>query len=62
MNRVQFPLTEVDLIGQLADLKEDHYKNILVLSALIDLLIEQGFVTREELTRKALELDAEVGI
>ncbi|MCC2684117.1 MAG: hypothetical protein K0R75_1016 [Paenibacillaceae bacterium] len=62
MNRIHSHLAEVDLIGQLADLKEDHYKNILVLSALIDLLIEKGIVTREELTCKALELDAEVGI
>lgn len=58
MNRIYPHLSEVDFIGKLADLKEDHYKNTLVLSAVIDLLLEKGMLTREEIQHKALELDA----
>ncbi len=51
---------EVDIIAQLADLKEIDYKNMLILTALVELLIEKGLITRQEVLNKTklLELDA----
>ena len=51
------PMEEVNLIGQLADIKHHHYQNTLLLSALIDLLLEKGYVQQEELLRKTQTLD-----
>lgn len=48
---------EVDLIGKLADLKEDHYRQTLVLSAIIELLIDKKVITREEIETMARKLD-----
>lgn len=59
MNRIPSHFDEVDMIGKLADLKEEHYKNTLVLSAIIELLIERKIVTSQEITLKAAELDME---
>lgn len=54
---MKFHLQEVDMIGKLADLKLDHYQNSLVLSAIVELLIDKGIITREELEAKAKQLD-----
>jgi hypothetical protein len=58
MNRMFSSHPDIDVIGKLADLKEDHYKNMLILSAVLDLLIEKGMLTPEEIQAKAWELDA----
>lgn len=50
-------MNEINVIAKLADLKEDHYHHLLTLSTLIELLIEKGILTREEIDRKALDLD-----
>lgn len=52
MNRIHSHLQEVDLIGKLADLKFDHYHQLMMLDAMIELLIEKGILSREELERK----------
>lgn len=59
MNRVSNHLQEINMIGQLADLKDSNYKNTLVMTALIELLIEKGLLTRKEILQKtnALETD-----
>lgn len=57
MNRIR-PLSEIDVIGKLADLKEEHYRNTLVLSAIIELLVDKGLMTTQEIEAKAAELDA----
>lgn len=57
MSGISSHLHEVDMIGQLADLKESFYKQTLLISALMELLIEQGVMTREELGSKMRELD-----
>lgn len=62
MNRIQSHISEVDMIGKLADLKEEHYKNTLVLSAIIELLIEKNIVTMDEIETKAAGLDLELAI
>jgi hypothetical protein len=50
-------MDEIRWAGMLADLKEDHYRNTLALSAVIELLIEKGLLSREDIRRKAMELD-----
>jgi hypothetical protein len=47
----------VQFIGTLGDLKDEHYHMTLALSAIIELLIEKGLITRQELEHKTAELD-----
>ncbi|MUT67466.1 hypothetical protein [Paenibacillus sp. NEAU-GSW1] len=51
---------QVQLAAKLADLKEEHYRTVLSLSAMLELLIDKGLLTREELALKADQLDAEL--
>jgi hypothetical protein len=57
MNLNPSRMDEINLVGKLADLKESHYLQSLLLSSLIDILIDKGIITAEELTNKAQELD-----
>jgi len=60
MSRIgKLPL-EVDVIAQLADLKEVDYKNTLVLTALVELLVEKGLLTRQDVITKARQLDGDL--
>ncbi len=43
-----------------ADMKEATYYNALLISALIDLLVEKGVVTRQEVSETANMLDQEL--
>lgn len=56
-NRIHSHLEEIALIGKLADLKEDHYQHSLLLSAVIELLMEKGLLTAEEIAVKAQALE-----
>ncbi|CQR59128.1 hypothetical protein [Paenibacillus riograndensis] len=47
----------VQFIGKLGDLKDEHYHLILVQSAIIELLIDKGFFSRQELERKITDMD-----
>jgi hypothetical protein len=47
----------VNLIGQIADLKDTDYKNTLAITTLLELLIEKNFFSREEFAQKATELE-----
>lgn len=51
---------QVQLVAKLADLKEDHYRTVLALSAMLELFIEKGLLTREEISAKQDELDAQM--
>ncbi|TCP52551.1 hypothetical protein EV586_10932 [Tumebacillus sp. BK434] len=62
MNRLNGLPVEVDLIAQLADLKEVDYKNTLVLTALVELLVEKGILDRKEVIHKARQLDADISL
>lgn len=42
----------VQLMAKLGDLKEEHYRNTLALSTIIELLIDKGILTREEVEKK----------
>jgi hypothetical protein len=57
MNPNPFYHDEVNLIAKLADLKESHYLQSLLISALIDTLMDKGLITAEELALKAQQLD-----
>lgn len=47
----------IDLYASLADMKDVMYKNTLGLTALIDLLVEKGVITKEEIAAHAQKLD-----
>ena len=49
----------IDIIGQLSDLKHIDYRNTLAISTMLELLIDKGFITREEFARKAAQLENE---
>jgi hypothetical protein len=49
--------TTVNIIGQIADLKDTDYKNTLAITTLLELLIEKNFFSREEFAQKATELE-----
>lgn len=48
------------LAAAVADLKQAHYNTLLSLSALIEVCIDKGLVTRGELAQKAASLDGEL--
>ncbi|TXK77720.1 hypothetical protein [Paenibacillus sp. N3.4] len=58
MNRIPSHFDEINMIGKLADLKDSHYHQSLVLSSLIQVLIDKGLITAQELQLKSKELDA----
>ncbi|WP_151733372.1 hypothetical protein [Paenibacillus tengchongensis] len=47
----------VQFIGKLGDLKDEHYQLIVVQSALIELMIEKGLISRQELEQRITETD-----
>lgn len=48
----------IDLFATLADMKDVDYKVTLAITALIDLLVEKGVISREEMAARAQRLDA----
>ncbi|MCP3775211.1 hypothetical protein NLX71_18225 [Paenibacillus sp. MZ04-78.2] len=56
--RISSHLDEIAWIAKLADLKEDHYRNSLLLGALLELLLEKGLLTPQELAAKIHTLEA----
>ena len=50
----------LNLVAKLADLKEEHYRILLTLSAVAELLIDKGLITRQELELKTAALDTEL--
>ena len=51
---------QVNLTAHLADLKDNHYRTLLTLSAMLELLVEKGLISREELEQKAAHMDQEL--
>jgi hypothetical protein len=51
-------MQEVNMIAKLADLKEEHYRNSLLISAMMELLIDKGLLHRQEIEAKMTELDS----
>lgn len=50
-------MSEIDVLYQIAKLKDIDYKNTLLITSLVELLIEKGVITRKELINKTKELD-----
>lgn len=51
---------QVRLAAKLADLKEEHYRTVLTLSAMLELFVDKGLLTREELDEKSATLDRQL--
>lgn len=50
---------QVQLAASVGDLKDNHYQLLLNVSAMMELLVEKGILTREEIRRKAAFLDGD---
>jgi len=50
-------MNKLDMISQIADLKEIDYKNTLAITSIIELLIEKGVLDRHEVASKAQFLE-----
>lgn len=57
MNSFSTSMDLVEFIGKLGDLKDEHYHMTLAFSAMIELMIDKGLISRQELERKTVELD-----
>ncbi len=60
MNRNYHPFDDVQIIAQISDLKEVDYKNTLVITAMVELLVEKGILTRQEILQKAKALEVDL--
>lgn len=57
IQRMIHPLEQLNWAGQLADVKEYQYQQSVLLDTVLELLIEKGVITREEIAHKARSLD-----
>ncbi|PZE19056.1 hypothetical protein [Paenibacillus xerothermodurans] len=58
MNPIPTHLQQIDLIGKLADLKHAHYQSALLVSTIIELLVEKGIITAQDIASVSAKLDA----
>lgn len=50
----------LDMAARIGDLKDDQYRQLLALSTLIELLVEKGILSPEEIRSKSLHMEAEL--
>jgi hypothetical protein len=50
----------LDLASQVSEMKHDHYRQLLAVSTLIELLVEKGLLTPDEIREKASLMEAEL--
>ncbi|TJY41734.1 hypothetical protein E5161_11000 [Cohnella pontilimi] len=50
----------LDLASRLGDMKDDQYRQLLALSTLIELLVDKGVLTPEDIQQKASLMEAEL--
>lgn len=60
MKKINSLPDNVNIISQIADLKENDYTNLLFLTSLIELLIEKGIITHQELANITSQADDEL--
>lgn len=60
MNNAAYGWHYLDLASRMSDLKEDHYRQLLALSTLIELLVEKGVLTADEIREKASIMESEL--
>lgn len=47
----------IDIFSQISDLKEVDYKNTLMITSLIEVLVDKGIITRKDVFEKSIFLD-----
>ncbi len=57
MDNSNISMDIVHMMAKLGDMKDEHYRNTLAISTIIELLVDKGILSREELAIKADELD-----
>ncbi|MFC5468307.1 hypothetical protein ACFPPD_06210 [Cohnella suwonensis] len=50
----------LDLASQMSEMKHEHYRQLLAISTLIELLVDKGLLTPEEIRAKAAQMEAEL--
>jgi len=50
----------LELASRMSEMKHDHYRQLLAVSTLIELLVEKGLLTQDEIRSKASEMEAEL--
>ena len=50
-------MNKLDILAQLGDIKEIEYRNTLAITSIIELLLEKKIISREDISKKAKELD-----
>jgi hypothetical protein len=60
MQNVSYDWHYLDLASRLGDMKDDQYRQLLALSTLIELLVDKGLLTPEEIRAKSLHMEAEL--
>ena len=51
-------MNDIDVLAQLGDLKEVDYRNTLAIASLIELLVEKGVLTIDDISNKSRMLDS----
>ena len=51
-------MNDIDVIAQIGDMKDIDYRNTLAIASVIEVLIEKGIIDRNDIARKARQLDS----
>ncbi|MBW5448752.1 hypothetical protein GE107_22175 [Cohnella sp. CFH 77786] len=60
MQNASYDWHYLDLASRLGDMKDDQYRQLLALSTLIELLVDKGILTPEEIRAKSSYMEAEL--
>ncbi len=50
-------MNKLEIMAQIGDIKEIEYRNTLAITSIIELLLEKNIISREDISKKAEELD-----
>ena len=50
-------MSDIDILSQIVNLKEDDYKNTLILTGIIEILVEKKIISKNDLIEKVKEID-----
>lgn len=50
-------MSDIDILSQIVNLKEDDYKNTLLLTGIIEVLVEKNIISKKDLIEKVREID-----
>lgn len=48
---------DIDIVGQIANLKDINYKNMVAFAALVELLIDKKIITAQEIAGKTQDME-----